>query len=99
MGGVNTNHSADGFAWSSTFLGAGSTTTDSQRRAGRLQPAYSGKLVRVDLSDFSASGVQVAMHTCVERWRGSGKNTRSIKHDVCTRTPFYQQFVRAARSL
>lgn len=55
---MNTNLSADGFAWSSSFLGSDSTAGSGQK-AGRLQPAYSGKLVRVDLSDFSSSGVQV----------------------------------------
>ncbi|CAN0143713.1 unnamed protein product [Ectocarpus sp. 6 AP-2014] len=59
VGGVNTNLSADGFAWSSSFLGSDSTGGGSGQKAGRLQPAYSGKLVRVDLSDFSSSGVQV----------------------------------------
>lgn len=59
VGGVNTNLSADGFAWSSSFLGSDSTAGGSGQKAGRLQPAYSGKLVRVDLSDFSSSGVQV----------------------------------------
>lgn len=75
MGGVNTNQSADGFAWSSTFLGADSTSY-SQRRAGRLQPAYSGKLVRVDLSDFSPSGVQVGARTFLQRskvWDRAGR--------------------------
>ncbi|CAM9243846.1 unnamed protein product [Ectocarpus sp. 12 AP-2014] len=59
VGGVNTNLSADGSAWSSSFLGSDSTWGGSGQKAGRLQPAYSGKLVRVDLSDFSSSGVQV----------------------------------------
>lgn len=58
VGGVNTNLSTDGFAWSSLFLGASSVN---QQRAGRLQTSYSGKLVRVDLSDFSSSGVEVSL--------------------------------------
>ena len=84
MGGVNTNQSADGFAWSSTFLGASSTSSYSQRKAGRLQPAYSGKLVRVDLSDFSLSGVQVGVLSCLQRQRrrGRGACSRSMPFDV-----------------
>lgn len=54
MGGVNTNLSVDG-----SFVGG--DFSHSQGTAGRTQPAYSGKMVRVDLSDFSSSGVEVGV--------------------------------------
>lgn len=57
MGGVNTNLSVDG-----SFVGG--DFSHSQGTAGRTQPAYSGKMVRVDLSDFSSSGVEVGLRIC-----------------------------------
>lgn len=74
MGGVNTDLSADGFAWSSLFLGASYAT---QQRAGRLQTSYSGKLVRVDLSDFSPSGVQVSVSAHIALTLCPGMRARS----------------------
>lgn len=60
VGGVNTNLTVDGSAWSSPMLG--DAWDHSKSRAGRLQPAYSGKLVRIDLADFTESGVEVGCH-------------------------------------
>lgn len=56
VGGVNTNLSADGILGSSLRGNSWSTAG-----AGRLEAYYSGKLVRLNLTDFSPTGVQV-MH-------------------------------------
>lgn len=56
VGGVNTNLTADGNPASSWLLGR---SWGGRAEAGRLEARYSGKLVRVDLDDFSPTGVQV----------------------------------------
>lgn len=57
VGGVNSNLSADGSVSVPEFLG--NSYSSARKPAGRLEPAYSGKLVRVDLANFSSSGVEV----------------------------------------
>ncbi|CAM9457378.1 unnamed protein product [Ascophyllum nodosum] len=63
-GGVNSNLSSDRFAPPSAPLGYGYSTK--QNSVDRMKPAYSGKLVRVDLTDFSLSGVEVLDLTMVD---------------------------------
>lgn len=62
MGGINTNLSADGIAGSHLL-------ENEVRVAGHLESSYSGKLVRVNLTDFSVTGVEV---------RGVRKETGAI---------------------
>ena len=54
---MNSNLSSDRFAPPSAPLGYGYSTK--QNSVDKMKPAYSGKLVRVDLTDFSLSGVEV----------------------------------------
>lgn len=85
VGGVNTNSSADGFPWSSSSYSSSDST---KRGAGRLHPAYSGKLVRVDLGDFSPAGVQVRAVLCLyfahrrtyTNRTGAGRGPRGVPH-------------------
>lgn len=54
VGGVNSNSSADGVASSSL-----SGDSANVQAGDRLEAYYSGNLVRVNLSDFTAAGVEV----------------------------------------
>ncbi|CAN0044967.1 unnamed protein product, partial [Choristocarpus tenellus] len=63
LGGVNTNLSADGMLGFNFFT---SSTEKLHRAGGRLESSYSGKLVRVNLTDFSTQGVEVLDLTAVD---------------------------------
>lgn len=64
VGGMNSNLGADGSVSVPGILGNDYSSV--RKPAGRLEPAYSGKLVRVDLADFSSSGVEVGILYAVE---------------------------------